>query len=88
MCPVLSLIALPFALAFRLEPATDDALTQKLAAMFDHMRQKQRDDMEEFAASIRAQFVVECADLKNEMTRMRAELVDMRIQYHRMQNGR
>ena len=79
---------LPFALAFRLEPATDDALTQKLAAMFDHMRQKQRDDMEEFAASIRAQFVVECADLKNEMTRMRAELVDMRIQYHRMQNGR
>ncbi|PIL35212.1 hypothetical protein GSI_03002 [Ganoderma sinense ZZ0214-1] len=69
-------------------PRSDDALAEKLATMFDQMRQKQRDDMEMFAENIRAQLVVECADLKNEMTRLRAELVDLRIQYQRMQNGR
>ncbi len=72
---------------FYLKPA-NDTLTEKLAAMFDLMRQKQREDMELFAESIRANMVVECADLKNEMTRLRAELVDLRLQYQRMQNAR
>ncbi|KAI1789405.1 hypothetical protein LXA43DRAFT_584166 [Ganoderma leucocontextum] len=63
-------------------------LEEQFAAMFDQMRQKQRDDLELFAENIRVQLVVECADLKNEMTRLRAELVDLRLQYQRMQNAR
>nr|VWO95591.1 Uncharacterized protein [Ganoderma boninense] len=67
---------------------SDDALVQRLGTMFEQMMQKQRTDLETFAENIRAQMVVDCADLKNEMTRLRAELVDLRIQYQRMQNGR
>ncbi|EJF61035.1 hypothetical protein DICSQDRAFT_170574 [Dichomitus squalens LYAD-421 SS1] len=65
-----------------------DVSSANLATMLDHLRQKQREDLEVFAKNIRAHIEVECADLKNELTRVKAELVDLRLQYQRMQNGK
>ena len=73
-------------IVFHLGPANDTALEEKLAAMFDLMRQKQRDDMELFVQSIRTCWRLECADLKNEMMKLRTEVVDLQLQYQRMQN--
>ena len=67
------------------QPAIPHAI---LATMLDHLREKQREDLETFARNIRAHIEVECADLKNELTRVKAELVDLRLQYQRMQNLR
>lgn len=69
-------------------PANDTALEEKLAAMFDLMRQKQREDMELAVQNIKSHLTLEYTDLKNEVMKLRTELVDMRLQYHRMQNAR